>query len=78
MRVQTRMTKGSRSASQHGSDLAVDPGDAELGPEESRGGPTTYGRPVVTRVELDTEQMTPKKRGLCRAHRHHQPCPRSG
>jgi hypothetical protein len=38
----------------------------------------TYGRPVVTRVELDTEQMTPKKRKSCRAHWHHQPCRRSG
>jgi hypothetical protein len=37
-----------------------------------------YGRPVVTRVELDTEQMTPKKWKSCRAHRHHQPCRRSG
>ena len=37
-----------------------------------------YGRPVVARVELDTEQMTPKKWKSCRAHRHHQPCRRSG
>jgi hypothetical protein len=37
-----------------------------------------YGRPVVTRVELDTEQMTPKKWKSCRAHRHHQPYRRSG
>jgi hypothetical protein len=37
-----------------------------------------YGRPVVTRVELDTEQMTPTKWKSCRAHRHHQPCRRSG
>jgi hypothetical protein len=37
-----------------------------------------YGRPVLTRVELDAEQMTPKKWKSCRAHRHPQPCRRSG
>jgi hypothetical protein len=36
-----------------------------------------YGRPVVTRVEFDTEQMTPKKWKSCRAQRHHRACRRS-
>jgi hypothetical protein len=29
-------------------------------------------------LNLDTEQMTAKKWKSCRAHRHHQPCRRSG